>query len=794
MGYSKWLKLDLHIHSKESNKIKANDYQGNDYSAIELISKLKEEKINLFSITDHNTINIKLYNELFSMKDTLLKDDMNFLIGVELDISDPKISSKTFHCLLFFDCDDLAPEIDSIADLIKTLFVQGNNPTLNDIFSKMLEKNYRNFILIPHYNNKNKGIKEQTMQRTMNIDSPTLHLLNVSAFDAFEDTNNLEQIQKSLKKYKEAGCEDLPILIFSDNHNLDKYPENKNGSKADFRYILGNVHYPFNSIKLSFKEADLRMGFESASDTRNISTIGKYIKSIKYNNTIINMSPYQNTIIGGFGSGKSFLKDLIINGKNNLNTKYEEFLPKIKEFRIELSDGATIESLRESGCNLLILDQNEQLFFSTIIDEEYKNKLQEKFLLDFPKLDFSSSSINLKLNDFLLAFDSFSKNLDESIPDIIDYQILFSKTDDCYQIENNKNLLKTNHSDYETQDFLTILDKEAIKTLNNINIYTNEELNKISEIKKMVELKNKNITTFLKKYELYSKDLKKKIETYNTNHNEEKFLAQLQIKNQMLNYIKDFSKNLFNLNAKTSNLEEEISEKRFKEISKLKNEKIYQNYKLIVEFNPKKSEYENVKNSVLKSQYRYNNFFKGVVETKATKGTFAQNKSLKDQLQKYCDDYFIKNFIENKYDIEINDKSIMKMSAGEKANNLIVLLFEILKSNEENTIIIMDQPEDNLDNKNIYNEIVDKILKLKKENKMPQVIFVTHNSNIAVSADSENIIIAKKSKTDFNYDYSGIENKIFSEKICQILEGGTEALKKRGVKFSVPFVKEYGEV
>lgn len=202
MGYSKWLKLDLHIHSKESNKIKANDYQGNDYSAIELISKLKEEKINLFSITDHNTINIKLYNELFSMKDTLIKDDMNFLIGVELDISDPKISSKTFHCLLFFDCDDLAPEIDSIADLIKTLFVQGNNPTLNDIFSKMLEKNYRNFILIPHYNNKNKGIKEQTMQRTMNIDSPTLHLLNVSAFDAFEDTNNLEQIQKSLNLIK----------------------------------------------------------------------------------------------------------------------------------------------------------------------------------------------------------------------------------------------------------------------------------------------------------------------------------------------------------------------------------------------------------------------------------------------------------------------------------------------------------------------------------------------------------------------------------------------------------------
>ncbi len=53
--YSEWNKIDLHIHSKESNKVKDNDYEGNEYNADILLEKLsnEENKIFIFSLTDH---------------------------------------------------------------------------------------------------------------------------------------------------------------------------------------------------------------------------------------------------------------------------------------------------------------------------------------------------------------------------------------------------------------------------------------------------------------------------------------------------------------------------------------------------------------------------------------------------------------------------------------------------------------------------------------------------------------------------------------------------------------------
>lgn len=795
MGFSKWLKLDLHIHSIKSNDKKINDYDGKEYTAKELIEKLKVEEINIFSITDHNTLNVKLYEELEKIKEEILEEDINFLIGVELDIHDSKISAETFHCLLFFDSDDLDLEIKAKAKFIEELYSDDKIPDMGEIFSSMQKNKFRNFILIPHYNNKNKGIKENKMKKLMTKEeSPTLHLLNISVFDAFEDTNNIDQIQKSLKKYSDAGYDDLPILIFSDNHNLTKYPEGKNGNKSEFRYILGNINYPFNSIKLSFKEADLRMGFSNAGTGRVITPFGKHIKTIKYNKTQINMSPYQNTIVGGFGSGKSFLKNLIITGKDKLDKKYADLDKLVENFEIELSDGVMIKSLSESQFELLILDQNEEIFFASIITEEYKEKLQTKFLLDFPELKYVYLGEEQEL-ELLRYYKQFSEKLEENIADTIIYEILFSNKKECFQIEiKNKVLLNENTKSFEIDTILEKMEIESKKKILENFIYTDAEKENILITMELLKNKNKNILKFIKIYQEYVENISKKIEAFNIENNEDKYLAQDNIKRKILEYIRDTVINLRQLKEKTENFEKEFSESKFNDLKEEKKTVNYKKYELVAKFNPKKNEYSIIKENLLKSEYRSESLFKGILSTKKAKAKFHKNTdTLNTQVAKYCKEYFRDNFFEKKYDIEINGKSIMKMSAGEKANNLIILLFEILETKEKNIIILMDQPEDNLDNKNIYSEIVNKILKLKKENKMPQVIFVTHNSNIAISADSENIIISKKSIDNFSYENSGIEDKNFSEKICQILEGGTEALKKRGVKFSVSFIKEYGE-
>lgn len=136
----------------------------------------------------------------------------------------------------------------------------------------------------------------------------------------------------------------------------------------------------------------------------------------------------------------------------------------------------------------------------------------------------------------------------------------------------------------------------------------------------------------------------------------------------------------------------------------------------------------------------------------------------------------------------------MERSAGEKANMILELIFNIIEENinsDKKIIILIDQPEDHLDNKNIDSNIVKKIIRMKEKNRLPQFIFVTHNSNVAITADSENIIIARKHNNNCTYNSSGIEDEEFIKEVCKILEGGPDALKRRGMKFSVSYIKEY---
>ena len=145
----------------------------------------------------------------------------------------------------------------------------------------------------------------------------------------------------------------------------------------------------------------------------------------------------------------------------------------------------------------------------------------------------------------------------------------------------------------------------------------------------------------------------------------------------------------------------------------------------------------------------------------------------------------------------MDNDSIDEMSPGKKALVLLQLLVDLAESE---CPILIDQPEDDLDNRSIFEQLIPFIKNRKIKR---QIIIVTHNANIVVGADAEEVIVANQCAADspnescrFEYRSGSIENNLPLDKndtnkkgllnqcgiqqhICDVLEGGKEAFEKR---------------
>ena len=86
-----------------------------------------------------------------------------------------------------------------------------------------------------------------------------------------------------------------------------------------------------------------------------------------------------------------------------------------------------------------------------------------------------------------------------------------------------------------------------------------------------------------------------------------------------------------------------------------------------------------------------------------------------------------------------------------------------------------------MDNQFIIKELVDLFKELKKYR---QVIIITHNANLVINADAEQVIIAKNDNERLKYYCGSLENSNINKQICEILEGGKEAFEKREQKYN----------
>lgn len=140
------------------------------------------------------------------------------------------------------------------------------------------------------------------------------------------------------------------------------------------------------------------------------------------------------------------------------------------------------------------------------------------------------------------------------------------------------------------------------------------------------------------------------------------------------------------------------------------------------------------------------------------------------------------SFLSPRFGLTFGNKPIYQLSPGEKGTLLLIFF---LLADREATPLIVDQPEDNLDNQTVYTALVGAFRAAKKRR---QVIVVTHNPNVAVVCDADQVIVAQMNKEADNritYTPGAIENPIVLRAVIDILEGTPPAFKNRSLKYNI---------
>lgn len=158
---------------------------------------------------------------------------------------------------------------------------------------------------------------------------------------------------------------------------------------------------------------------------------------------------------------------------------------------------------------------------------------------------------------------------------------------------------------------------------------------------------------------------------------------------------------------------------------------------------------------------------------------------ISDQISKvqcFYDFIFSLEYLTPVYELKLDGKNLKELSPGEKGALLLVFYLMIDK---DDTPLIIDQPEDNLDNKSVF-EIMTRFIRSAKKRR--QIIIVTHNPNLAVVADAEQIIYVEHDKRNnkFSYEVGAIENKNINKRIVEVLEGTMPAFDKRDQRYYRP--------
>ena len=472
-----------------------------------------------------------------------------------------------------------------------------------------------------------------------------------------------------------------------------------------------------------------------------------------------------------------------INTLDKCNERLEEVNQSIEKAKGEIKKiNISIEELDQ------IIKKIEE-FDSSIKEYKESNKtILERYNLSIDeviKIDFNLHSINKKIEDKKKEKIKIEKTLkDEN------------------EIENNNNQEKE-----ETKNNSLIIQKETIE----------KNINQIKEELSKPEKDYQNYQEKLKKWEAKKKEIEGDTEYPETI----KFLEKTinYIKNDLSKELEDKRKEIISKSIEIFNQKKEIINlynifKTSVERKISNTEKYNQKLKIKIDVTLKKKDdfFENFfhyinqnKSGTFYSREGGEKYLTQIFEDKELskkddikfilkkiilyleedkRDGYSENRQITDQIENTKEFYnflYSLDYLEESYELKFDNKKLTELSPGEKG---AVLLAFYLMIDTEDIPLVIDQPEDNLDNKSIF-QILTSFIRFAKKKR--QIIIVTHNPNLAIGADAEQIIyveLDKDNQYEFKSQMGSIENPEINKKVVEILEGTQPAFDKRKLKYN----------
>lgn len=505
--------------------------------------------------------------------------------------------------------------------------------------------------------------------------------------------------------------------------------------------------------------------------------------------------------IGEHGNNRLELLDKMI--KDDINN----LMAEIKKCQIELEDNTRLIK-KEMALNRSLEDKIKG-FMNVEEDLETLKKGKPVDIKKEENEQFETADKNEKIRHAEKRFiDQLINNIMYLIGDIDEkcdeFKGLLVKESETRKFINHEIMLPI------LQESNTTIDK-IISTYESNKIILNTTLKRINILsEKLNETHLKQQQEFFKLKQKFEKH-KKYITEYNN------LSKKVDEKNSCEKIYKANLKKIDNLKAKRKNVitvlneqKKEIFNKRHEVIKKL-NSKFNGDIKITLAPGGITDMYENaLKNALKGSGLRYNilipyivnnlppDVFAQAIQSKDTDKIkkisgidVERSKDLIDALYEKDDIYLIEGIYcpdlpdfwlkvdskndKNKKNI-LNYKKTEELSTGQRCTTVLPIVFEV-----SNNPLIIDQPEDNLDNKYITDTIHD-IIRQQKTTR--QLIFITHNPNIPVLSDSEHNVFLKFQDKKSSIDKSGTVDDV-KINILNILEGGEDAFNRRREKYGV---------